>query len=894
MQKGILVAFTTLISANLLLMTVPQVAMADPGTYALCSPSSFMVSSSTDIEWDYSQGHDTIITASGPSGTFTIYHQYYPASSENQFIWYGTVNNTPNGTPLQLGTYTVTITPNDSDRIYAKSTSCTLLPYTPPPPPSQPPVPFNASWKYPPDPKINYLEPLLIWNDVDVDYSVMSPPSDFVPSLSAQGLSLSAGTDALTVSSDGSIESTIPTSQTTAFKYGTGTDPMSNFWFGWQVTTSILSGTVFSGDIQVLPKTHLAPNRNVLAAVVIVAVLAFARYELPRLGPEAGPVLQYLWYLLQQLFKLLPDFAYAPPATSESEPIPFAVRRSLAVVEPTPSDAVDSTTLIDQVLGQGADQLFSAMPLSVPATLYNGQTFQFAGSGYGPGDPVSVWSGPIDGLTLQTTVRADSGGRISGSFQLPQDAKAGSWYVFAVDNNQVANNAQSVLNDASTLQIPLGVGSFDLVTDTTPPAVRLDVLPGSPSGQRGWYNTPVTVGVIATDAQSGVDQVEISLDGGKTFAPYTGPVTLTNGVYGVMASAVDYSGNQGTSPELVLPVDTVPPTTAASGVPTGWVNHAVQVGFIAQDNLSGVQGTYVGLDGLPVQEATALTISTEGYHTITYWSEDNAGNIETPHYVIVPIDLTPPIVQGTTNIAPNAKGWFRTDVTVEWNATDPPLIDGHAGSGVAEVSPPVTVTQEGKGIVVTGQATDNAGNVGTGEVSLNIDKTPPTITISEPQGSTYLDDQILTPSFSAADSLSGVDTVEASVYGQAATNGEAIQLWQLPLGQVPFTVTASDNAGNIANQTVTFTVTTSLTSMEDLVGRFTSMGLITDHGLAESLTAKLRAAEAAQSRGDLTAAANELGAFVNEVNAQAGKGIAPVVAAVLLRDTQYVLNTWEG
>ncbi len=71
------------------------------------------------------------------------------------------------------------------------------------------------------------------------------------------------------------------------------------------------------------------------------------------------------------------------------------------------------------------------------------------------------------------------------------------------------------------------------------------------------------------------------------------------------------------------------------------------------------------------------------------------------------------------------------------------------------------------------------------------------------------------------------------------------------------------------------------------------MGLIANQGLAESLTAKLRAAESAQSRGQ-TVASNTLGAFVNEVNAQSGKGIAPAAAAVLLRDAQYVLASWEG
>jgi hypothetical protein len=33
---------------------------------------------------------------------------------------------------------------------------------------------------------------------------------------------------------------------------------------------------------------------------------------------------------------------------------------------------------------------------------------------------------------------------------------------------------------------------------------------------------------------------------------------------------------------------------------------------------------------------------------------------------------------------------------------------------------------------------------------------------------------------------------------------------------------------------------------------------------------------------------------VNEANAQAGKGIAPVAAAVLLRDAQYMLTQWQG
>ena len=93
---------------------------------------------------------------------------------------------------------------------------------------------------------------------------------------------------------------------------------------------------------------------------------------------------------------------------------------------------------------------------------------------------------------------------------------------------------------------------------------------------------------------------------------------------------------------------------------------------------------------------------------------------------------------------------------------------------------------------------------------------------------------------------------------------------------------------------MTFTVTTSIASMEDLIGQFTSTGLIADPGLRQSLTAKVREAQPANARGDQTASVNALGAFENELDAQTGKGVATTAATVLLRDAQYVLTSWEG
>jgi hypothetical protein len=86
--------------------------------------------------------------------------------------------------------------------------------------------------------------------------------------------------------------------------------------------------------------------------------------------------------------------------------------------------------------------------------------------------------------------------------------------------------------------------------------------------------------------------------------------------------------------------------------------------------------------------------------------------------VNINIDKTPPILTVTSMPLPNSNGWNNIDVTVSFAAVD-------TLSGVAVVSAPVTVTTEGAGQVVTGSATDLAGNLTVGKMLVNIDKTPP-------------------------------------------------------------------------------------------------------------------------------------------------------------------------
>ena len=100
---------------------------------------------------------------------------------------------------------------------------------------------------------------------------------------------------------------------------------------------------------------------------------------------------------------------------------------------------------------------------------------------------------------------------------------------------------------------------------------------------------------------------------------------------------------------------------------------------------------------------------------------DRAGNTASAS-LLLSIDKTPPSINATLSRDPNANGWSNGDVTVTFACND-------ALSGIAFCPSPVTVTTEGAGQVITGTAVDKAGNTATASVTLNIDKTPPSVTL---------------------------------------------------------------------------------------------------------------------------------------------------------------------
>ncbi|WP_160723161.1 endo-1,4-beta-xylanase [Bacillus sp. USDA818B3_A] len=158
----------------------------------------------------------------------------------------------------------------------------------------------------------------------------------------------------------------------------------------------------------------------------------------------------------------------------------------------------------------------------------------------------------------------------------------------------------------------------------------------------------------------------------KTIAPGNNTkigfdVQINDGKEGARQSAATWNDTTGNGYQdtsvfgvltLVKPADTTAPVTT-DNAPTDWVNKDVKVDLTATDNGSGVKATHFKVDNGAEQTGKSITISDEGVHTITYWSEDNAGNVEAKHTATVKIDKTAPSLTITLDktkiLTPNHK-----------------------------------------------------------------------------------------------------------------------------------------------------------------------------------------------------------------------------------------------
>jgi hypothetical protein len=196
-----------------------------------------------------------------------------------------------------------------------------------------------------------------------------------------------------------------------------------------------------------------------------------------------------------------------------------------------------------------------------------------------------------------------------------------------------------------------------------------------------------------------------------------------------------------------------------------------------------------------------------------------SANSNTATVTINVTDVTPPVVTLTIPAPNGNNGWFKTSpVTLTVTATDPSNVtaiscaDGATnipvsspGFGTTSATGNFNVTAEGTHNLVC-TATDGKGNTGAAAGSANtgslkIDTVPPAVSITTPiNNGTYVLNASVAANYGCTDSPgSGLATCAGS-----QANGSNIST--SPVGPQTFTVTASDNAGNVATRVNTYWV----------------------------------------------------------------------------------------
>jgi hypothetical protein len=283
----------------------------------------------------------------------------------------------------------------------------------------------------------------------------------------------------------------------------------------------------------------------------------------------------------------------------------------------------------------------------------------------------------------------------------------------------------------------VGAKTAEVTVDSDAPVVSDD----APSG---WRSGDVTVTLTASDSYSGIAALDWAFSGASagagSSASSPAKVAVTaEGTTTIEYSAIDTAGNRCTSETATVRIDKTAPTTTATHA-LGWSQSSVTVTLTPTDGVSGVASTWYRLSGgATLPYSGPFAVSEPGTTTVTFWSVDRAGVIESEKTTVVRVDGAAPVV---SDDAPS--GWRSGDVTVTLTAGDSysgiaaldwALSGASAGAGSSAGSPAkVAVTAEGT-TTIEYSAIDIAGNRCASETAtVRIDKTAPHTTASHVPG----------------------------------------------------------------------------------------------------------------------------------------------------------------
>ena len=457
------------------------------------------------------------------------------------------------------------------------------------------------------------------------------------------------------------------------------------------------------------------------------------------------------------------------------------------------------------------------------------------GSSYSPA------SGTCAGTLAQATTSCNDTLTVGGNYVYRVNAFFKSWTSSGVSN------------------------SVTVVVDATPPTSTITFPASAAFYNAAGYTagcTPGTDEVCGTandpgTGASGVNKVQVSIqrssdnkywDGSAWVAPSTwndasgttswsygfAAANLTNGnTYTVRSRAIDNASNTQTTPDSkAFTFDTAAPSTTITLNPaspngsSSWYKTTAPTFTLSASDASGsgVAGTFYKIDGGAQQSYTAAVTIPEGQHTISYWSTDDAGNLETTHTTAtIKVDVTAPVTTiAISPASPNgSSSWYKTTApTFTLSASDTTGGNSGVGSSFYKIDSGAQQTYSGAVTIPEGQHTisywsqDVAGNVETTHTTatIKVDVAAPATTIAvspaSPNGSNgWYKTTAPTFTLTASDTTGGNSGVGTTFYqidsGVALTYSSAVTI---PEGQHTITYWSQDVAGNVEGSHTTATI----------------------------------------------------------------------------------------
>jgi len=164
-------------------------------------------------------------------------------------------------------------------------------------------------------------------------------------------------------------------------------------------------------------------------------------------------------------------------------------------------------------------------------------------------------------------------------------------------------------------------------------------------GDNEWHVSDVNVTLIAVDYIAGVNYTMYDLDD-DGWTEYNNSFLVTeDGIHALQYYSVDWNNNVEETRSTELKIDRTNPETTYELFGTKidkWYVTNVNIELTAMDATSGVNYTMYNLDNTIWNEYNGIfTVTENGYHTLEYYSVDNAGNNEAIKTVDFKIAKTP-------------------------------------------------------------------------------------------------------------------------------------------------------------------------------------------------------------------------------------------------------------